>query len=135
MLPEKTQRHNQRDSHSSVELSCAKLRDVCDKGYQRRFHSGIVESSQQFNWYRFWRHLFHKYRCFIFCSLLILVLLYFTDEKTSFENLIYQLFEFIQVLKEKNKFKATIKKAIDELCYFAILYMQINDDQVGFRID
>lgn len=61
-----------------------------------------------------------------------LIILYFTDEKTSFENLIYQLFEFIQVLKEKNKFKATIKKAIDELCYFAILYMQINDDQVDF---
>ena len=59
-------------------------------------------------------------------------MLHFTDEKTSFENLIYQLFEFIQVLKDKNKFKATIKKAIDELCYFAILYMQINDDQVDF---
>lgn len=131
MLPEKTQRHNQRDSHSSVELSCAKLRDLCDKGDQRRFQSGIVESSQQLNWYRFWRHFFLFTVSLYFCLLLIL-LLYFTDEKTSFENLIYQLFEFIQVLKEKNKFKATIKKAIDELCYFAILYMQINDDQVDF---
>lgn len=72
---------------------------------------------------------------FGFISPIISVLIFpscILDEKTSFENLIYQLFEFIQVLKDKKKFKPTIKKAIDELCYFAILYMQINDDQVCF---
>ncbi len=53
------------------------------------------------------------------------------DEKSSFENLVYQLFDFILVLKEKNRYKSTIKKAIDELCYYAILYMQITDEQVS----
>ena len=41
----------------------------------------------------------------------------FEDEKTSFENLIYQLFEFILVLKEKGKYKPIVRKAVDELCY------------------
>lgn len=59
-----------------------------------------------------------------------LVMSFVKDEKKSFEDLIYELFEFISVLKDKNKFKPTIKRAIDELCYYAILYMQINDDQV-----
>ena len=54
----------------------------------------------------------------------------FEDEKTSFENLIYQLFEFILVLKEKGKYRPIVRKAVDELCYFAILFMQITDDQV-----
>jgi hypothetical protein len=53
------------------------------------------------------------------------------DEKSSLENLVYQLFDFILILKEKNRYKMTIKKAIDELTYYAILYMQITDDRVS----
>ena len=52
------------------------------------------------------------------------------DEKSSFENLIYQLFEFILVLKEKAKYKSIVRDAVDELSYFAVLFMQITDDQV-----
>ena len=54
------------------------------------------------------------------------------DEKTSLENLVYQLFDFILILKEKNRYKQTIKKAVDELTYYAILYMQITDDRVSY---
>ncbi|RNA14456.1 importin-9 [Brachionus plicatilis] len=52
------------------------------------------------------------------------------EEKSSFENLAYQLFEFILILKDKKKYKDTVKKAIDELCYYTILYMQISDEQI-----
>lgn len=52
------------------------------------------------------------------------------EEKNSLENLAYQLFEFILILKDKKKHKETVKKAIDELYYFSILYMQITEEQV-----
>ena len=52
------------------------------------------------------------------------------DEKNNFENLVYQLFEFILVLKENKKYKAIIKKAIDELCYYTVTYMQMTDEQI-----
>lgn len=52
------------------------------------------------------------------------------DEKNNFENLVYQLFEFILVLKENKKYKAIIKKAIDELCFYTVTYMQMTDEQV-----
>lgn len=55
-------------------------------------------------------------------------------EELNFENLVYQLFEFILALKEKKKFKLALKKSIEELCYYTILYMQITDDQVSFSI-
>ncbi len=42
----------------------------------------------------------------------------------------YQLFEFILILKDNKKHKLTIKKAIDELVYYTVLYMQMTDDQV-----
>ena len=54
-------------------------------------------------------------------------------EELSFENLVYQLFEFILCLKEKSRYKLIVKKAIEELCYYAILYMQITEDQVFFK--
>lgn len=52
------------------------------------------------------------------------------DDKRNFENLVYQLFDFILILKEKSRYKMTIKKAIDELTYYAISYMQITDEKV-----
>lgn len=52
------------------------------------------------------------------------------DERTDLENLVYQLFDFIIELKEKSRYRSIIKKAIDELCYYTILYMQITDDRI-----
>lgn len=52
------------------------------------------------------------------------------EEKTALENLVYQMFEFIVELKEKSRYRSTIKKAVDELCYYTILYMQITDDRL-----
>lgn len=52
------------------------------------------------------------------------------EDKRNFENLVYQLFDFILILKEKSRYKMTIKKAIDELTYYAISYMQITDEKV-----
>jgi len=43
---------------------------------------------------------------------------------------VYQLFDFVLELKEKSRYRSTIKKAIGELCYYAILYMQISDDRI-----
>ena len=43
------------------------------------------------------------------------------------------MFEFTLVLKEKGKYKPIVRTVIDELCYFAILFMQITDDQVRFH--
>jgi hypothetical protein len=51
------------------------------------------------------------------------------NDKSSLDELIYQLFEFINILKEKPRYKSTLKSAIDDLCYYAIGYMQITDDQ------
>ena len=56
---------------------------------------------------------------------------FISEEMKSLEGLVYQLFEFILVLKEKSRYKMIVKKAIDELCYYAILYMQITDSQVN----
>lgn len=54
----------------------------------------------------------------------------FEEEKKNFENLVYQLFDFILILKDMKKYKPIIKKAIEELCFYAILYMQMTDEQV-----
>ena len=51
-------------------------------------------------------------------------------EVLGFENLIYSVFEFINALIETSKFRTTVKKAMDDLLYYIILYMQITEDQV-----
>ena len=48
----------------------------------------------------------------------------------GFENLVFSVFEFIHGLIETPKFKKTVKKFLDELIYFLVLYMQITEDQV-----
>ena len=42
----------------------------------------------------------------------------------------FSVFEFIHGLIETPKFKKTVKKFLDELIYFLVLYMQITEDQV-----
>lgn len=48
----------------------------------------------------------------------------------GFENLVFSVFEFIHGLIETPKFKKTVKRFLDELVYFLVLYMQITEDQV-----
>ncbi len=57
----------------------------------------------------------------------------FTGEVLGFENLVFSIFEFVHTLLENNKFKSTVKKALPELIYYIILYMQITEDQVRNR--
>ena len=42
----------------------------------------------------------------------------------------FSVFEFIHGLIETPKFKKTVKRFLDELVYFLVLYMQITEDQV-----
>uniref|UniRef100_A0A674PGE9 Importin 9 n=1 Tax=Takifugu rubripes TaxID=31033 RepID=A0A674PGE9_TAKRU len=51
-------------------------------------------------------------------------------EVLGFENLVFSIFEFVHTLLENNKFKTTVKKALPELIYYIILYMQITEDQI-----
>ncbi|KAF0034528.1 hypothetical protein F2P81_012286 [Scophthalmus maximus] len=52
------------------------------------------------------------------------------SEVLGFENLVFSIFEFVHTLLENNKFKSTVKKALPELIYYVILYMQITEDQI-----
>jgi len=49
----------------------------------------------------------------------------------GFENLVFSIFEFVHALLENNKFKSTVKKALPELIYYILLYMQITEEQVS----
>ena len=49
----------------------------------------------------------------------------------GFENLVYTVFEFVHCLIESNRYRATVKKTVDQIIYFVILYMQITEDQVS----
>lgn len=60
--------------------------------------------------------------------------LMYTGEVLGFENLVFSIFEFVHTLLENNKFKTTVKKALPELIYYIILYMQITEDQVCNRL-
>uniref|UniRef100_A0A146VIV1 Importin-9 n=1 Tax=Fundulus heteroclitus TaxID=8078 RepID=A0A146VIV1_FUNHE len=51
-------------------------------------------------------------------------------EVLGFENLVFSIFEFVHTLLENSKFKSTVRKALPELIYYNILYMQITEDQV-----
>ncbi|XP_037680979.1 importin-9 isoform X3 [Choloepus didactylus] len=51
-------------------------------------------------------------------------------EVLGFENLVFSIFEFVHTLLENSKFKSTVKKALPELIYYIILYMQITEEQI-----
>ena len=55
-----------------------------------------------------------------------------SGEVLGFENFVYSVFEFIHAMIESRRFRPAIKKAIGDLLYYIILYMQITDDQVRF---
>uniref|UniRef100_A0A8C0IUC7 Importin 9 n=1 Tax=Chelonoidis abingdonii TaxID=106734 RepID=A0A8C0IUC7_CHEAB len=51
-------------------------------------------------------------------------------EVLGFENLVFSIFEFVHALLDNHKFKSTVKKALPELIYYIILYMQITEEQI-----
>ncbi|CAL1541790.1 unnamed protein product [Lymnaea stagnalis] len=48
----------------------------------------------------------------------------------GFENLVYTVFEFVHILIESSKFRSTVKKTVDQIIYYVIIYMQITEDQI-----
>ncbi|KAK3762793.1 hypothetical protein RRG08_040490 [Elysia crispata] len=48
----------------------------------------------------------------------------------GFENLVYTVFEFVHSLIESSKFRATVKKTVDQIIYYVIIYMQMTEDQI-----
>lgn len=48
--------------------------------------------------------------------------------------MVFSIFEFVHTLLENTKFKTTVKKALPELIYYVILYMQITEDQVSVQL-
>lgn len=59
--------------------------------------------------------------------------IFFSGEALGFENLVYSVFEFVQVLIDTSKFRNTVKKSVNDILYYVIIYMQMTDDQVGKR--
>ena len=57
-------------------------------------------------------------------------ILFFSGEALGFENLVYSVFEFVQVLIDTSKFRTLVKKSINDILYYVIIYMQMTDDQV-----
>ncbi|XP_064160187.1 importin-9 [Anguilla rostrata] len=51
-------------------------------------------------------------------------------EVLGFENLVFTIFEFVHTLLETSRMKSAVRKTLPELFYYAILYMQITEDQV-----
>lgn len=54
-------------------------------------------------------------------------------EVLGFENLVYSIFEFVNIMVETNRFRPVVRKALTDLIYYVIVYMQITEDQVGSR--
>ena len=69
--------------------------------------------------------LLHWFALFTFCI---------SGEVLGFENLVFSVFEFIHGLIETPKFKKTVKKFLDDLIYFLVLYMQITEEQVSLEL-
>ena len=59
-------------------------------------------------------------------------ILSFTGEVLGFENLVISVFEFVHGLVETPKFKKDVKKHINDVVYFLLLYMQITEEQVRY---
>ena len=66
--------------------------------------------------------------CFAFFTFCI------SGEVLGFENLVFSVFEFIHGLIETPKFKRTVKKFLDDLIYFLVLYMQITEEQASLLL-
>ena len=61
---------------------------------------------------------------------LLSLLGYCSGEQLGFESLVYGVFEFIHAMIDSSKFRSVIKKSMQDLLYYVILYMQMTGDQV-----
>ncbi|XP_067129013.1 importin-9 [Centruroides vittatus] len=52
-------------------------------------------------------------------------------EVLGFENLVFSIFEFVNVLVESPKFRNFVKKGLSDLMYYIVLYMQITEEQIN----
>uniref|UniRef100_H2ZMC2 Importin N-terminal domain-containing protein n=1 Tax=Ciona savignyi TaxID=51511 RepID=H2ZMC2_CIOSA len=50
-------------------------------------------------------------------------------ELLSFGSLVYSIFDFIESLLDCHKFRKVVKKSLDELIYYLIMYMQVTEEQ------
>ena len=50
-------------------------------------------------------------------------------ESLSFGNLVYSLFDFVESLLDSHKSRKIVKKSLDELIYYLIIYMQMTEEQ------
>lgn len=57
--------------------------------------------------------------------------IFLTGDVLGFENLVYTVFEFVHSLIESSKFRSTVKKTVDQILYYVIVYMQMTEDQVS----
>ena len=53
----------------------------------------------------------------------------------SFGSLVYSIFEFVQGMMDSSRFRGAIRKALSDLLYYVILYMQITEEQVSDNTD
>ncbi|ESO88896.1 hypothetical protein LOTGIDRAFT_219052 [Lottia gigantea] len=51
-------------------------------------------------------------------------------EILGFENLVYSVFEFVHGLIETSKFRSTVKKTVNDIIYYVVIYMQMSEDQI-----
>nr|XP_002127531.1 importin-9 [Ciona intestinalis] len=50
-------------------------------------------------------------------------------EVLSFGSLVYSMFDFIESLLDSHKFRKVVKKSLEELIYYLIMYMQVTEEQ------
>ncbi|XP_005100562.2 importin-9 isoform X2 [Aplysia californica] len=48
----------------------------------------------------------------------------------GFENLVYTVFEFVHCLIESSRYRSSVKKTVDQILYYVIVYTQITEDQI-----
>ena len=51
-------------------------------------------------------------------------------EVIGFENLIFEIFDFVHALIENPKFEDAIKTGLSDLMFYVLIYMQITNEQV-----
>ncbi|XP_074644656.1 importin-9-like [Tubulanus polymorphus] len=51
-------------------------------------------------------------------------------EVLGFNNFVIAIFDFVHVLIEVNKFRHLVKKNMDDIVYYAMLYMQLTEEQM-----
>lgn len=87
--------------------------------------AGCVDSDG--NIFTLW-YIVYSYR---HCSKRHKVLCGCAGEVIGFENLIFSMFDFIIALVESGKYRQLVKKGVEHLFYYTVLFLQISEEQVG----